>query len=525
MGRLVTGDTANGTLYGPYKQTYEYDVWGNLKARTWRTFFTAPIPPYHNFPQTNSRYETYFNNRNTASGWSYDEDGRLLTSTDNGANFSFSYDAAGRIVAAAQPGKTVSESYDGGGQRAKWVENGDATYYIRSTVMGGQVLTELNSSGGKKRGYVYAGGNVVAKQESGQVLWDQRDVSGVSMRMTNSVGTVTTRIETDPLGTIVDDTQTYNYNGGGNGYAFNPIGSYGTPTMPSMGCTMDGVPTACGMVMNALRGGAAEQCPNNDCGPRVTNVPGVGNILTNPFRAYADGWSGFTFAGTTYVGNGVIFNSSWTGAGSEFEPFPSIEFGGDWSSFASYFTPPDSQTKKKKRQRGRRPSPSPLPTPRPPEPVMLPAPLSNKNAPDASVSGRLEPCEEEETRVMRAIAESFVNSKGERGTFNRQVAPNKWSWNIDLPSGLSTTDRDRVMKSLGFESMLNINVIEHWPSGIMSHWQGNVNGNWYHIIFGGGWLQDLYVNEKHYEIHKPSSKAHANDYKNGIRVSGRARCP
>jgi hypothetical protein len=80
---------------------------------------------------------------------------------------------------------------------------------------------------------------------------------------------VTTKVETDPLGTQVDDTSAYNQNGGGNGYGFNPMGFYGDPTMPNMGCRMDGVPADCNMVQRQINSGAAVQCPPSGCGPRA----------------------------------------------------------------------------------------------------------------------------------------------------------------------------------------------------------------------------------------------------------------
>ncbi|MDT4967431.1 MAG: hypothetical protein QOJ64_2168 [Acidobacteriota bacterium] len=355
VGRLQSGNTANGSLSGPYSQTYSYDVWGNLTSRTWRVFQHTP---YGTFPTITSYAPTYKNNRNLSAGWQYDDDGRLLTSADSGVTYNYNYDAEGRMISStqSQPGKTISQSYDGDGLRAKWVEDGAITYYVRSSVLGGQAITELNQSGQKRRGYVYAGEQVIAKQEGGQVLWDQRDVSGVSNRLTNGSGTVTSKIETDPLSVQVDDSANYNYNGGGNGYAYNGSGFYGSPQVPDMGCMSDGVPTSCSMVIRQINAGVAVQCPNNNCGPRAVNLPGYGNILTNPYRATADGWSGYTLAGTTYVGDGIIFSSLWTGGASEKISFSDIQYGvaSDPYNWASYFI----TTQRSKRKRRSRPIPS-----------------------------------------------------------------------------------------------------------------------------------------------------------------------
>ncbi len=297
VGRLSLGDTASGTNNGPYKQTYGYDVWGNLTSRSWRTFAYSP---YCNctYPQTNGASSVYSNNKNTASGWIYDADGQLLSSAENGSTFNYSYDAAGRMASATQPGKTIYQSFDGDGLRGKWNENGVVTYYVRSSVLGGQVIIELDQYGGKKRGYIYDDlGETIAKQENGQVLWDLRDASGVSTRLVNAGGVVTSRIETDPLGTQVDDTQTYNYNGGGNGYAFNPNGFYGDPQQPNMGCMADGAPADCGWVARQINNGNAAQCPNNDCSARSVNGQ----------------WQSFRF---TANGAGYVSNSAFFGGGA-----------------------------------------------------------------------------------------------------------------------------------------------------------------------------------------------------------------
>jgi YD repeat-containing protein len=269
-GRLASGNTANGSLYGPYSQTYNYDAWDNMNSRSWRTFY------YNQYchcmvPTTNYSSSTYTNNRNTTTGWNYDADGRLIGSSDNGVNSVTTFDGAGELIASTRPGRTTSQGLDGDGHRVKWVENNVTTYHLRSSALGGYTIVELDQYGNKLRGYVYDGGEEIAKQESGQVLWGQRDVSGASMRLTNSTGAVTSRIETDPLETQVSDSSAYNYNGGGSGYGLNPNGFYGDPTMPNMGCRQDGFEADCNKVMRDLSEGIAVQCPNNNCSPISAN--------------------------------------------------------------------------------------------------------------------------------------------------------------------------------------------------------------------------------------------------------------
>jgi RHS repeat-associated protein len=73
------------------------------------------------------------------------------------------------------------------------------TYYLRSTVLGGQVVAEISGGGGWSRGYVYLGGQMLAIQ-SGGVSWVHQDPVTKSQRITNSSGTVTSTIDVDPWG-------------------------------------------------------------------------------------------------------------------------------------------------------------------------------------------------------------------------------------------------------------------------------------------------------------------------------------
>jgi len=61
----------------------------------------------------------------------------------------------------------LTQSYDGNGLRMKKVESGTATYYLRSSVLGGQVVAEMDASGTWMRGYIYQGGTLLAVQAGG----------------------------------------------------------------------------------------------------------------------------------------------------------------------------------------------------------------------------------------------------------------------------------------------------------------------------------------------------------------------
>jgi RHS repeat-associated protein len=199
VGRLIearTGSEArghlsgqSGTQDGPYAQSYRYDQMGNEWYRVgWGGWFNPWLEQWPN----------YVNNRLTTNPWtgasmSYDAAGNL---TNDGVQ-SYAYDATGQQASA---GTTLAQSYDGDGLRVKKVDSGTTTYYLRSSVLGGQVISELSSGGTLQRGYVYLGGQMLAIQQSNQVSWVHQDPLTKSQRVTNSSGTVTSTIDLDPWG-------------------------------------------------------------------------------------------------------------------------------------------------------------------------------------------------------------------------------------------------------------------------------------------------------------------------------------
>jgi len=190
-GRGHAGYEAWGAPDGPYAENYSYDQFGNM---TWRNGWGAVNAQYVNNPQFANNRMTV--NPVTGAGMSYDLAGNL---TNDGSQ-SFSFDATGQQTYASATGLT--QNYDGDRLRVKKVESGATTYYLRSAVLGGQVIAELNSSGGWIRGYVYLGGQMVALQggTGGQVSWVHQDPVTKSQRITNSSGAVVSTVDLDPWG-------------------------------------------------------------------------------------------------------------------------------------------------------------------------------------------------------------------------------------------------------------------------------------------------------------------------------------
>ncbi|HEV7745767.1 MAG TPA: S8 family serine peptidase [Pyrinomonadaceae bacterium] len=180
-----------GTMDGPYSQGYDFDVWGNVIHKSgWGGEVQGGTAG-----QSSDKYYTYTGNRR--NGFSYDAAGNLT----NDLGQTFTYDATGQQTTAAYGGYSLQQSYDGNGLRAKKSDNGAVTYYLRSSVLGGQVVAEMSGSGVFQRSYIYLGGQVLAlKLANGSSYWVHEDPITKSKRITDMFGAIISTIELDPWG-------------------------------------------------------------------------------------------------------------------------------------------------------------------------------------------------------------------------------------------------------------------------------------------------------------------------------------
>ncbi|MFL6208333.1 MAG: S8 family serine peptidase, partial [Pyrinomonadaceae bacterium] len=188
MSRQQAGDSTSTVVYG---QSYGYDQQGNM---TTRVGWGGANGGYINWTLT------YNNNRQQVNPWGpvtmqYDASGNL---TYDGQ--SYQYDATGQQVSATGGAANVTMSYDGNRLRVKKVEGGASVYYQRSSVLGGQVINEINGSGVWTRGYVYAGSQLLAVQQNNSVSWVAQDPVTKSQRITAQNGAVTSVVDVDPWG-------------------------------------------------------------------------------------------------------------------------------------------------------------------------------------------------------------------------------------------------------------------------------------------------------------------------------------
>jgi RHS repeat-associated protein len=179
----VTGQPNDGGGYGPYAHHYYYDVWGNVTGRL-------------GWGGENPAYTTSFDNKNQRAGLDYDEGGNVTF--DGGQNFS--YDATGQQTSASNNSSyALWQGYNGDRLRVKKTDQEATSYYLRSSVLGGQVVAEVDWQGTWQRGYVYLGGQMLAMQSNG-VKWVHQDPVVKSQRLTDANGVLQAVVELDPWG-------------------------------------------------------------------------------------------------------------------------------------------------------------------------------------------------------------------------------------------------------------------------------------------------------------------------------------
>jgi YD repeat-containing protein len=250
----------------PYNETFSYDSMNHLTNRT--TLYWD-----HDYSSSDS----YVNDRGV--GWSYDASGRIL----GNPYASYLYDAAGQMISVGVDNSTT-QSFDGDGQRVKTVEETfneytwqyqyETKYYIRSSMLGGRVITEMNAAGNKLRTYVYAGDGVLAWQEqmgsTQTVTWEMRDASNATLRTTDSGGNLVESRELEPLGANAGLSRPFVWNPPDK-ESLLPYPAKYDPTSTGVTYNLDGVPVSADQAMQLLHNGGAFLCPENNCGPRLIN--------------------------------------------------------------------------------------------------------------------------------------------------------------------------------------------------------------------------------------------------------------
>lgn len=271
-GREARGLAPTNPADSPFRQSFGYNAFSNMTSRTGRFWRQTQLP----------ESATYTNDRR--GGWSYDANGHVLT--DNSHENTF--DAAVRQTFTQGPwngcGRSydIAQQYDGDGRVAKRVEtyrnedymgdppemncttNSVTTYNVYASALGGLKLIEVNASGAKIKGYVYANGQRLAVQ----AVW--MGVYSVSYHHANpgtkswsetSDDRYAFRSEMGPLGEELGTYDPYimlespSYTDVHSGPVFIEGGD---PFDYGSGCQLDGMAISCSMLQRQIEIGAVE---------------------------------------------------------------------------------------------------------------------------------------------------------------------------------------------------------------------------------------------------------------------------
>lgn len=279
MTDAFSGSDAGGSNESdrPYKETYQYDVWGHMTGRTNVIWDGTP----------DSYGVNYVNNRNQGGpgfiAWQYDANGNP-PQDDNGTNV---YDAAGRKVTFTAwllfvpfgswnpnpnwNAATAQVTYDGDGRMVRETDTSGShhknMYYVPSTVLGGKHIKSVVSEWDdhspstvftQQRVSIYANGARLAGSENDNLGFEYADP--VTGRRLWGVGSSTGgEVETDPLGQEVGTTKPLDPESEGNVGGYPEPHEYGNADDPSLGCTLDGMVVSCSDLRRQMEAGATQQ--------------------------------------------------------------------------------------------------------------------------------------------------------------------------------------------------------------------------------------------------------------------------
>ncbi len=199
VNRIVTAETGSTYATSPtncWGESYTYDQWANLTA------IGAASSSYTGCTQESLSVTALTNNQLSATGFSYDASGNILTDGHN----TYGWNAESEIKSAAG----VNYTYDGDGNRVQ-KSNGKIYWYGAGT----EILDESDASGNITDEYVYFGGKRVAHRvvSGNTISYYAEDLLGSSRAIATSAGALCYDADFYPFGgeRIVTNTCAQNY--------------------------------------------------------------------------------------------------------------------------------------------------------------------------------------------------------------------------------------------------------------------------------------------------------------------------
>lgn len=198
---------------------------------------------------------------------------------------------------------------------------GDGSYYLRSSVLGGQVITAYYANGALKKSFVYAGGTLISSTGISGLQWRYNNpVTGDGLE-TNAQGGVSLVARLEPAGVEVGATDPANTHGEPPPPQPLPhAGAYAAYLPHSLGgsgrCSVNGADQGCGFVAGLIEHDLGEECLNDDCGTHQMTVIGRnrhGDVISRDTIDVRDGDAGWN--GELDGTYGVYDQRHWTADG------------------------------------------------------------------------------------------------------------------------------------------------------------------------------------------------------------------
>jgi len=179
--------------------TLGYDNVGNVTTIADDTSYAVPIVPWTTYGYAGNRLDNVVDT--TQRHYLYDENGNT---TDDGMR-TFVYEQGQRLRQVWQGGTLLVENeYDGRGRRVIKRTNGGSTVTVFHYDLSDRLIAETDASGNLKVEYVYLEGRPLAQirheGSSEAAFYYHDDHLGTPRMMTDAVGTVVWKVETDPFG-------------------------------------------------------------------------------------------------------------------------------------------------------------------------------------------------------------------------------------------------------------------------------------------------------------------------------------
>ena len=188
LNRIVTAETASTHATSPancWGESYTYDQWANLTA------IGVASSSYNGCTQESLSVTALSNNQLSATGFSYDASGNILTDGHN----TYGWNAESEIKSAGGENYT----YDGDGDRVE--KSGNQSNKIYWYGAGSEILDESDLSGNITDEYIFFGGKRIARRDSsGNVVYYAADHLGTSRVVTNATGGILDQSDFYPFG-------------------------------------------------------------------------------------------------------------------------------------------------------------------------------------------------------------------------------------------------------------------------------------------------------------------------------------